>query len=79
MANDNTKRLQKAKKRWARGTRKVTVTKQEVTNKETVDGKETEVTKTVDVKVREKSPKAQGAACPGHGKKTNVGDPLKQM
>ena len=77
VANDNAKRLQKAVKAWARGTRKVTVNKQEVTSMETVDGKETEVTKMVATKVREKSPKAAGKDRPGHGRKTNVGDPGK--
>jgi len=75
MANDNAKRLQKQRKAWARGTRRVTVTNKEVTAMETVDGVETEVTKMVKTKEREKSPKAAGATCPGHGKKTNVGDP----
>lgn len=78
MANDNTKRLQKAVKKWECGTRKVTVNTKEVTAMEIVDGKETEVTKMVTTKVTEKSPKAQGKPRPGYNKKTNVGDPLKQ-
>ena len=78
MANDKGKRLQKAVKAWERGTRKVTVGTKEVTNTEIVEGKETEVTKTVATKVREKSPKAEGKPRPGFGHKTNVGDALKQ-
>lgn len=62
MANTNQKQLRKAIKRWANGSHKTDATTQTVENP-----KGTQV----------KSPKAKGVGQPGHGKRTNVGDPRR--
>ena len=62
MANTNQKQLRKAIKKWANGSHKTDPTTQ---TKENPLGQPM------------KSPKAKGVPMPGHGKRTNVGDPRK--
>jgi ribosomal protein S3AE len=78
MANTNQRRLAADVKRWANGSHQIEIGKKEVVTIEEKDGAKVEVSKMVVTRTQVKSPKAKGVTQPGHGRRTNVGDPRKQ-